>query len=111
MMVEELPQTFPESMGEFLRQAAISFDRRMNPVFEGHRTTYPGYRPVTTTEAIGLFSSRTLPIMAGSYASSELMLTPVRTVGIDVSPQGSYHLSAGDDTYYPFKGIIDLLFD
>lgn len=98
-----------EYVAEFLRRMAFAYDRRVNPVFEGHRTTYPGESRIGVSQAIGFGFMYTSPSGIYSVAGHQLMVTPGRTVGIDPSPQGSYHLGGGG-TYYPFKGIIDVIF-
>jgi len=98
-----------EHIAEFLRRMAIDFDRRVNPVFEGHRTTYPGQSRITMSQAIGFGFMYTSPSAIYAVATYQLAVSPGRTVGIDPSPQGSYHLGGGE-TYYPFKGIIDVIF-
>jgi len=101
----------PQSMGDFARFVADNFERRMNPVFEGHRTNVPGQKPITMAHAIGFGMMYTSPKAVFAATSHELAMTPIRSVGIESTDVGSYHLSAGDDVYYPFKGIIDILFD
>lgn len=98
-----------EYIAKFIRQLALAYEGRVNPVFEGHRTTYPGESRIGVSQAIGFGMMYTSP--GGAYAlfGHQLFVTPARTVGIEASPQGSYHLGGGE-TYYPFKGIVDVVF-
>ncbi len=97
-------------IARFLRNMALAFDQRMNPVFEGHRTTYPGEAKIGFGQAVGFGMMYTSPSAALAVMNAELMRTRTRSVGIDPSPQGSYHLGGGE-TYYPFKGIVDVIFN
>jgi len=98
-----------EHIGEFLRRLAMAYEARVNPVFEGHRTTYPGETRIGMSQAIGFGFMYTSPGAVYAVAGHQLLTTPGQTVGIEASPQGSYHLGGGD-TYYPFKGIVDVIF-
>jgi hypothetical protein len=108
--MERYETTGAEEIARFLRNMALAFDQRMNPVFEGHRTTYPGQANIGLTQAIGFGMMYTSPSAALAVMNAELMRTRTRSVGIDPSPQGSYHLGGGE-TYYPFKGIVDVIFN
>ncbi len=99
--------TGEELFAEMLRKISIDFDKRMNPVFEGHRTTYPGQNPMTMAQAIGYGLMITSPSAVYTTAAYQLLTTPGRSVTIERSPAGSYHLGAGDEFYYPGKGIVE----
>jgi len=98
-----------EGMADFMRRMARGVDRRFNPVFDGHRTTYPGQQNYRWYQAVGLLSAWTMPRVVAVYAASELVKTPGRNVGIVESPQGTYHLGGVDEVWYPGKSIIDKL--
>jgi len=100
-----------DDIAKFLKFLADDFQRRANPSFDGHRTTYPGQKSITPRHAVGYGLMATSPKAVYSAVAHETLMTPINTVGIEASPYGSYHLSGGDEIYYPFKGIIDLLFD
>lgn len=100
-----------DDIAKFLKFIADDFQRRANPTFDGHRTTYPGQQPMTFRHAVGYGFMATSPKAVYAAVAHETLMTPVNTAAIEASPYGSYHLSASDETYYPFKGIIDLLFD
>jgi hypothetical protein len=108
--MNEYQLTGEEHFARMLKQISLDFNKRTNPVFEGHRTTYPGQRPITIGQAVGFGLMATSPSAAYSAAAYQLLSTPGRSVGIDRSPVGSYHLGAGDEIYYPFKGIVDVIF-
>jgi len=98
-----------EQIASFLRKMAFAVDARMNPVFEGHRTTYPGQANIGMRHAVGFGMMYTSPYAVYAVTAHQLLKTPSQTVGIEPSPQGSYHLGGGE-TYYPFKGIVDVIF-
>jgi len=104
------PQIGEEHFAEFLRRIAIDFDKRANPVFEGHRTTYPGQQPVTYSQAIGLGIMYTSPAAFYAAGGHQLLSSSSKNVGIVTSPHGSIHLGGGEEIYYPFKGIVDVIF-
>ena len=110
MMDYETPMQ-GDDIYKFLRFLADDFQRRANPTFEGHRTTYPGQQQMTFRHAVGYGFMTISPKAVYAAVAHETLMTPVNTAAIEASPYGSYHLSASDETYYPFKGIIDLLFD
>ncbi len=99
-----------EQVASFLRKMAFAVDRRMNPVFEGHRTTYPGQANIGMKDAIGFGMMYTTPYAVYAVVGHQLLKTPGQTVGIETSPQGSYHLGGTGEVYYPFKGIVDRIF-
>jgi len=99
-----------EQIASFLRRMAFAFDRRMNPVFEGHRTTYPGQANIGIRDAVGFALMKTTPYAVYAVVGHQLLQTPSQNVGIETSPQGSYHLAGTGDVYYPFKGIVDVIF-
>ena len=99
-----------EQVASFLRKMAFAIDRRMNPVFEGHRTTYPGQANLGMKDAIGFGLMYTTPYAVYAVVGHQLLKTPGQTVGIETSPQGSYHLGGTGEVYYPFKGIVDRIF-
>lgn len=99
-----------EQIAEMLRRIAMDFNKRANPVFEGHRTTYPGQQPMSVLNAVGYGFMAVTPKAAYAYAAHQVLRTPSASTGIEASPYGSYHLSAGDEIYYPFKGIVDVIF-
>jgi hypothetical protein len=106
-MKETYTLTAEEHFAKMLRMIALDFDKRMNPVFEGHRTTYPGASRITMGHAIGYGLMVTSPSALYSAAAYQLYTTPGRSVSIDRGPGGSYHLGGGDDFYYPGKGIVE----
>ncbi len=99
--------TGEELFADMLRKISLGFDKRMNPVFEGHRTTYPGQSPITMGQAIGYGFMITSPSAVYTAAAYQLLATPGRSVTIEPGPVGSYRLGAGDEFYYPGKGIVD----
>ena len=99
-----------DDMGKFLKTIADSFQRRMNPTFDGHRTTYPGQQPIGWKSAVGYGLMSTSPKAVYAVAARQLLVVPQKNVGIEASPYGSYHLSGGDQVYYPFKGVVDYIF-
>ncbi len=74
-----------EHFAEFLRRMAFAYDKRVNPVFEGHRTTYPGEARIGMSQAIGYGFMYTSSPAIYTVASHQLLVAPGRTVGIDSS--------------------------
>ncbi len=99
-----------EQVASFLRKMAFAVDKRMNPVFEGHRTTYPGQANIGMRDAIGFGLMYTSPYAGYAIVGHQFLKTPGQNVGIESSPQGSYHLGGTGEVYYPFKGIVDVIF-
>ena len=99
-----------EQIAQFLRRIALDFNKRCNPVFEGHRTTYPGQQRIGMSQAIGFGFMYSSPGAVYSVAAYQLLTIPGKNVGIQTSPHGSYHLGGGDQVYYPFKGVVDFIF-
>ena len=65
-----------EHIAEFLRRIAMRYEKTVNPVFEGHRTTYPGQKPVTASQTVGFAMMYTNPSAIYAVVGHQLLITP-----------------------------------
>ena len=92
-----------EEMARFLRAMSDDISRRTNPVFEGHRTTYPGQVNFTWQQAVGYGSMIFGTRAAAAFTAKETLAMPARSLTVESDPHGfgSYHAVGTGEVYYP----------